>query len=283
MLKLGIIGFPLEHSLSPEMHSITLQNLNIVGEYKPYEIKEDEFEKKVKELIKSGLCGFNVTIPYKTKIIPLLDELSNEAKLAGAVNTVKIKDGKLTGYNTDITGFFEAIPENIRKNISENHVVVLGNGGAARAVCIAFILNHAKSLTVYGRNKNKLEDFKGFLDTRKKETKIDVGLISNLNLSDALILVNTTSVGMYPDVNETPVTKEDLKSLPDGALVYDIIYNPRETKLLKDANTLNIKTLNGLEMFIRQGAASLGIWLEQEPPLGAMRLAVETLHWSVST
>ena len=177
MLRLGIIGFPLEHSLSPLMHTTALQNLNIVGEYKAYEIKEDNFEKKVKQLIASGLHGFNVTIPYKTRIIPLLDKLTKEAELAQAVNTVTIdKTGITTGSNTDITGFFEAIPEDIRKKIKETNVVVLGNGGAARAVCIAFLLNGIKRIKIYGRSKEKLERFKEFLTDRKNKLRTNTNI-----------------------------------------------------------------------------------------------------------
>ena len=284
MLRLGIIGFPLEHSLSPLMHTTALQNLNIVGEYKAYEIKEDNFEKKVKQLIASGLHGFNVTIPYKTRIIPLLDKLTKEAELAQAVNTVTIdKTGITTGSNTDITGFFEAIPEDIRKKIKETNVVVLGNGGAARAVCIAFLLNGIKRIKIYGRSKEKLERFKEFLTDRKNKlrtnTNIEVETCHGMSLPDNVkILVNTTPLGMYPNTDKSPVSIDDLKKLPKDALVYDIIYNPLETKLLKDAKSLNLKTLNGLEMFIRQGAESLGIWLKQDPPLGAMRLSVESCH-----
>lgn len=275
MLKLGIIGYPLEHSLSPQMHTAALQYLNINSEYKAYEIKENEFDNKIKQLIKSGIKGFNVTIPYKTKIVPVLDELTERAKSTGAVNTVTVLDnGKTIGDNTDVTGFWEAIPEDIRKNISTKNITIIGCGGAAYAATFALLSNGAKSIKVYGRNKDKLSSFKDLFKA------IDIDLIENINLSNTDILVNATPVGMYPDIEKSPLSKEKLSKMPKSAFVYDLIYNPQETKLLKDAKSLNLKTINGTEMLIRQGAKSLAIWLDlKEVPIGVMRQATKELFF----
>ena len=269
MLKFGIIGYPLEHSLSPVMQNAALQYLNISGEYKAYEIKEEELKETVKQLINDGLKGFNVTIPHKIKIIPLLDEVTNIAKQVGAVNTVIIQNGKTIGDNTDITGFWEAIPKEIRKNLKGKVVSIIGCGGSAYACIVAFISNGIQKINIYGRNIDKLKKIKEHFKS------IEINLMNDVDLSNASMLVNTTPVGMYPNVNDSPFSKGILEKLPQDAIVYDIIYNPSETKLLRDAKSLNKITINGIEMLIRQGAASLAKWIEiKEPPLGVMRLAI---------
>lgn len=282
MLKLGIIGYPLEHSLSPVMHTAALQYLNISGSYRAFETKKDELEKIFNQLKDSGLKGFNVTIPHKTTIIPLLDELTETAKLVGAVNTVTFtKDKKSIGDNTDVTGFWEPIPEDIKTNIPNQTISILGCGGAALAVATALVTNKVKHLKIYGRDLEKLYQFKKLVsktnETLKGETTIETGLLINIDLSNSSMLVNTTPIGRFPDIDNSPVLKQELRRLPGDAFVYDIVYNPSDTLLLQYARSLSLKTLNGIEMLIRQGAASLAIWLEQDishAPLGAMRLAL---------
>ncbi|OGI19132.1 MAG: shikimate dehydrogenase [Candidatus Melainabacteria bacterium RIFCSPHIGHO2_02_FULL_34_12] len=280
MLKLGILGYPLEHTLSPVMQTAALQYLNISGEYKAYEVVEEELEKTFRRLKEEGIKGLNITIPYKKKIIPLLDELTQTAKLIGAVNTVTFENGRAIGDNTDVMGFWNAIPLDIKNRMNKERTVILGCGGSAYACGVALILSNAMNLKIYGRNKDKLEEFKKFLESRAKglniNTNVEIGLFSDLNLKDTFLLINTTPVGMHPKTNETPVLKENLKELKSDGLVYDIIYNPPETKLLKDAKSLNLNTLNGIEMLISQGAASIAIWLGQKvSPIGAMRLAIK--------
>ena len=280
MLKLGIIGYPLEHTLSPVMHTAALQQLNINGEYKAYEIKEENLEREFKKLVKSGITGLSVTIPFKTKIIPLLDSLTETARLIGAINTLRVdSSGLTTGENTDAKGFYDSIPKRF-KSISDKTVTVLGCGGSARAICIAFLLNKVRTLKVYGRNPLKLKEFEKFLLGRKEKlsskTSLSTSQLDKLDLEDTFILVNTTPCGMYPKINDTPVKKEKLAELPEKSLVYDIIYNPKETRLLKNAKELNLKTLNGIEMLARQGASSLSFWLGKDiSAMGVMRLAVE--------
>ncbi len=278
-LKLGIIKTSGTPSLSVIMHTAALQHLNINGEYKAYEIKPEELNDVFEKLKKEKVKGLNVTIPHKINIIPLLDDLTERAKLAGAVNTVIFKDGKTIGDNTDINGFFDSIPEDYRRNISKKNISILGCGGAAHACAIALLEHNVAKLKIYGRDRNKLEDFKRFLEMKVKMFRggvsIEIDLLSNIDLSNTNILVNTTSVGMYPDINETPVLKEYLEKLPKNSLVYDIIYKPQETKLLQDAKSFGLKTLNGVEMLVRQGAESLNIWLEKDiAPLEIMRNAV---------
>ena len=284
MLKFGILRSPSGYSLSEVMQNGALQHLNINGEYKAYGVSEDELKSVFEKLKADGIKGLNVTIPHKIKIIQFLDKLTDTAKQVGAVNTITFNNGKSIGDNTDVLGFWEAIPEETREKIPNQTVAILGYGGAARAVCTALILNQTKKISVHGRNKNKLENFRNhFVKTpRRGVYEIETGLLDDINLSNTFMLVNTTPIGMYPKINETPIAKEKLKKLPVetsrrgvSTLVYDIIYKPQETKLLKDAKSLDLKTLNGVEMLVRQGAASLNIWLGKNiAPISVMRVAV---------
>ena len=277
-LKLGIIKSSDTPSLSTIMHTAALQHLNLNGEYKTYDVRPDELEKAFKELKKEKIKGINITMPHKINIIPLLDELTDRAKQIGAVNTIIFKDEKLIGDNTDISGFWDAIPENIKVNLSGKNLSILGCGGAAHACAIAFLSNNIASIKIYSRDKKKLEDFKTFLTSVKTPrwgVSIETDLISNIDLSNTHILINTTPIGMYPNTDESPIQKTDLEKLPKDTFVYDIIYNPLETKLLTYAKSLGLQTLNGVEMLVRQGAESFNIWLGKDvAPIEIMRNAV---------
>ncbi len=274
-LKFGILKSAGTPSLSTIMHTAALQQLNINAEYKPYETKPEELKTVFEKLKKEKIKGLNVTLPHKINIIPSLDELTGRAKSAGAVNTIIFKEGRAIGDNTDINGFWKAIPENIRTNLNAKNISILGGGGAAHACIIPFLSKDVSRITIYGRDKNKLEDFQQFLKLKNNKINFQIKLFSEIDLTDTYILVNTTPVGMYLNINETPVKKEDLQKLPKDALIYDIIYNPLETKLLQDSKSLGLKTLNGVEMLVRQGAESLNIWLEKDiAPLEIMRNAV---------
>ena len=277
-LKLGILGYPLEHSLSPAMHTAALQQLNINGEYKTYEAQGSALENVFKQLKKEKINGLNVTVPYKKTIIPFLDELTNRAELIGAVNTIIFDgEGKALGDNTDVIGFWESIPEQFLDRLT--NVSLVGCGGSAHAVVTPLLQYKLKSLKVYGRNKDKLEVFKSDVELIKEKVKskasIEIDLIQNIDLSSSNVLINTTPVGMYPNINDSPVKKELLEKMSKDSLVYDIIYNPLETKLLKDAKSLGLHTINGVDMLVKQGAASLDIWFGKKiAPIEVMKNAV---------
>lgn len=277
MLKFGIIKSEGTLSLSSIMHTAALQHLNINGEYKEYGINSENLQKEFNRLKSSNIKGLNVTIPHKISIIPLLDELTETAKLISAVNTITFNNGKTIGDNTDIIGFWESIPEDIRNKIQDKNIAILGSGGTANAVAIACIQNNAKSIMVYGRDLKKLSEFKEFVDdtVQTLQCNVSTNTLDKIDLSNTFMLVNTTPVGMFPKINDSLISINDLKKLPKDAFVYDIIYNPQETKLLKDAKSLGLKTLNGVEMLVRQGAASLNIWLEKKiAPVEIMRLSI---------
>lgn len=279
MLKLGILKFSGSKSLSKPMHLAALKVLGLDGEYSIYECLPENLKPLFQELKDSGVRGVNVTIPHKIPIIKLVNKLTDRAKLVGAVNTVIFDKNETIGENTDLNGFFEAIPKQIRDKISGNDVALLGCGGAACACAIAFIQNNAKTLKIFARDIDKLTCFKNELELKKEiiksNTNIEIGLLSEASLKNVYILTNTTPVGMSPDLDSTPISKEKLKDLREDALIYDIIYNPSETLLLKDAKSLGYKTLNGIEMLVLQGAESLKLWTgRNDIPIDVMREAV---------
>ncbi len=279
MLKLGILRSQTGHSLSSIMQTAALKHLNIKGEYHSYGINPEQLNEEFTKLKNSGITGLNVTMPHKITIIKYLDELTETAQLIGAVNTITIENGKSIGDNTDVIGFWNALPLNIQERLQDSNVAIIGNGGAACAIVIALIKNNVKSLTIYGRDKNKLLDFSLFCNQKKdilrKHTEISIGLISNIDLKNTSMLINTTPIGMYPNIKESPIEKDKLIHLPNESLVYDIIYNPLETILLKDARSLNKQILNGVDMLVLQGAASLNIWLEKDiAPIDVMKKTI---------
>lgn len=274
-IKLGIVGFPLSHTLSPIMHEAALKSLGLNGEYLIYEIPEDELSLKINGF-KKTLTGLNVTIPYKTKVMEYVDELSDNAKLIGAVNTLIFRDGKIIGENTDIIGFWDSIDKDYKDHIQEIDSAVIGYGGSSLSVCVALIKNNIKSITIFGRDQNKLNIFLDNLNTKKKilnsNTNISVRSLQKINLSQISFLINTTPLGMSPNTDSSPVSRNDLSALSKNALVYDLIYNPSMTKLLKDSADLGFRIQNGLDMLVRQGAASLSLWLNKdEVPITIMK------------
>lgn len=243
----GLVGEKLSHSLSPKIHEKVFEFLNIKGGYKLFEIEKDKILTLGESLKLLKIKGVNVTIPYKQTVIPMLDYISNEAKSIGAVNTIKLKDNKLYGYNTDYFGFGYLLNTN-NIEITNKEAVVLGNGGASKAICTYLLDNNIKSLYLVTRNKENALN----IDNRIK--LIDY---KELNLIKGDILINTTPIGMYPNLGVSPVQENIIDNFK--ALV-DIIYNPEETEFLKIGKNLNKITCGGLMMLVGQGIKSQEIW-----------------------
>ena len=277
MIKLGIIGYPLEHSLSPAMHNAALKEIGIEGSYVPLETYPQNLAEKICFLKENGFRGFNVTIPHKIAVMQYLDTIDDFAKVVGAVNTVVIdKDKKLYGYNTDVYGFVQAIPTVLKENIKNKKAAVIGSGGAARAVLTGLNQLGIKEISIFARNQENSQKLKEII--LKKFPHINIiclFLEENADLSEFSVVVNTTPLGMYGK-NEriSPLSKNSLATLPENALVYDIIYKPETTKLLEYAEQRGLKTLNGLEMLILQGAKGFELWTGQTPTIEVMRNAL---------
>jgi len=265
----GIIGDPIEHTMSPVMHNAAFRKLGLDYVYLPFHVRQEELGKAIDGMRALNIRGLNVTIPHKVSIIPLLDKLDSLAEKIGAINTIVNEDGVLTGYNTDATGFLQALLER-RVRPEGKKVVILGAGGASRA--ISFILTErGANLFVLNRQLARAEDLAGRI-AQVFSKNVSAQELNEENLKMALaradILINATSVGMVPDVNETPVPAELLKP---GLIVFDIVYNPIQTRLLKEAEAVGAKTIDGLEMLVWQGALAFEKWTGQKAPLDLMK------------
>ena len=275
----GVIGDPVEHSMSPVMHNAAFKKLGVDYLYVPFRVRKEELGKAIEGVRALNIRGLNVTIPHKVTIIPFLDELDTLAEQIGAVNTIVNNEGVLRGYNTDATGFLQALLEKDIEPKGKN-VVILGAGGASRA--ISFILaERGANLVILNR---LLElDWAEELARRISEDfgkEVEALELNEKNLARVLekanILVNATSVGMSPDVDETPVPARLLKP---GLVVFDIVYNPIETRLLREAEATGAQTISGLDMLVWQGALAFEQWTGLKAPVDVMkREAIKVLE-----
>ncbi|MCX8102867.1 MAG: shikimate dehydrogenase [Candidatus Bipolaricaulota bacterium] len=255
MIKLGIIGDPIAHSLSPALHSFVLNNLSIVAEYRAYRVREGE----LKDFLSahSELAGFNVTIPHKERILCYLDRLSPEARLIGAVNTVKNEHGALVGYNTDSVGFLRSLQA---RSFAPRQAILVGAGGAARAVAHALLQYTVTALSIYNRTPERA--LKLAEELRQHHPSKTISAENNpaaLPWDCVDLIVNATPVGMKDDALPVPLPAR----LPKNALVYDLVYNPLKTKLLLEAERRGAQIIDGLDMLIYQAIESLKIWLSR--------------------
>lgn len=271
--NLGVIGYPIKHSLSPVIQNTAIQEAGIDYAYIAMPIAPEDLEKAVIGLKALNFTGFNVTIPHKVNIMQYLDEIDEMAKLIGAVNTVHIKDGKLYGYNTDAIGFINPLlKENVE--IKDKTAVILGAGGACRAVACGLIKQEIKNIILAVRNPAKAQllanDFKDLVDIKVCDWHSEE---FKQYLAQADLLVNTTPLGMEGNIDSKPPV--DWESVKKSAFVYDIVYIPVETKFLQEAKEYGHKILNGERMLAEQGAAALHLWTDKDINVNIM---VKTLH-----
>jgi shikimate dehydrogenase len=270
----AVIGHPISHSMSPAMHNAVFERLGLDCSYTLFDVAPKDLGDSIREMKEKGFGGVNVTIPHKVAVIKHLESLSDEARIIGAVNTVKF--GKtLKGFNTDGIGALQALQANGADPVGKK-VVVLGSGGAARAISVTMALRgEIASMSILGIDEAELErltsDIKGGAGFSAEALPLETATIED-QINDADILIHATPVGMHPKVEETLVTAEQMKP---GLVVMDIVYNPLETRLIKEAKKAGVKTIiGGVDMFVNQGAEALRIWLEIEPPVELMRRTV---------
>jgi Shikimate 5-dehydrogenase len=244
MIKLGLVGEKLSHSLSPQIHGELMMQRGIQGTYELLEFSRETFVRDFSELKHSGYRGVNVTIPYKESVIPLLDSISDQAKYIGAVNTVLFEDGQAKGFNTDYNGFLSML-DHYDISVKGKGAVVLGSGGVAKAVVKGLLDLGVYDLTIVSRGK---QNFHGNYTVSYEFFK-EADLRSDL-------LINCTPVGMYPNTDVAPVPKESINT----GVVIDMIYNPQKTLLLKYADELGIKGINGSYMLKEQAVKAQDIW-----------------------
>ncbi|MEG0366169.1 MAG: shikimate dehydrogenase [Coprobacillus sp.] len=268
----GIVANPIKHSFSPMMHNTAFQTLGIDDVYLAFEVEDNKLEDFIISVKTMNIKGFNVSMPYKLKIMQYLDELTDEAKLCQAVNTVKNDNGKLTGHISDGKGFFLSCEEK-GWFIKNQKVVVLGAGGAANAIIVEAALLGAKEVIVYNRSDKPY--------IRELNEKLDCSIIlKSLNdldelkkdLLDTYLLIQTTNVGMEPDIDGCLIP--DSSYLPKDLKVADIIYKPAQTKLLKMASDNGLEYMNGEGMILYQGAVSFEYWTNQKMPIKEVKIAL---------
>lgn len=255
-IKLGLVGKSLSHSLSPRVHSYILDKLGILGTYEKYEVSEDEVPDIIPMMHRENILGLNVTIPYKETLFHLVDQCDNHAKNIGAINTIKIKDGISYGYNTDYLGVIQMF-RSAHIALRGKHLVILGSGGSTKALIYAFHLEGAGKITIAARNRKSSLNLKQqfpFVELLDFEELTNQGLKAD-------IIINTTPVGMFPKVDESPVPEITLTHFKVAG---DIVYNPLITKFLAAAKNQNLKIVTGLSMLIHQAIASEEIWLDQK-------------------
>lgn len=261
--QLGLIGFPLRHSLSPKIHKAALESCGLQGDYSLFPIPPDDFH-GLKQLLSrirnEELTGLNVTIPHKQNVIQFLDDLTPAAIVIGAVNTIYLRDNKLIGDNTDAPGFLADLKRFIGNGElgMGKPVLVLGAGGSARAVVYALV-NSGWNVAIAARRTEQARELAlQFENIHATELNVQTFQPSNFQL-----LINTTPLGMTPNTDQSP-WPENLP-LPKAA-VYDLIYNPRETKLIKDARTQGLSATTGLGMLVEQAALAFELWTGRNPP-----------------
>ncbi len=270
---LGVIGYPINHSLSPVMHNAALEHLGLDYAYLPFAVAPGELQAALVGLWTLGVRGFNVTIPHKQAVIPLLASVSDLAEQVGAVNTVKRTTAGWGGTNTDVAGFLKPLQNLPGRQWPDQSGLLLGCGGAARAVVLACWQLGLAQLTVTARDLEKLVAFQeswqgifppGFLKI------IPWGAWAG-ELGQVDLVINATPLGMAPATHESPLSAGDIERLGKDTILYDLIYTPNPTRFLAWGKERGLTVLDGLEMLVQQGAAAFEWWLDQEAPVDIMR------------
>ena len=264
----AVIGDPIDHSLSPNIHNAAFRHLGSEDTYIAYKIPAGELSAGIGALKEIKIAGFNVTIPHKIEMMKFLDEMDTTSKVIGAVNTVVNDDGKLKGYNTDMIGFLDPIKKR-NLTIKGSQVMLLGAGGAARAIMTAMVKEKASKITIVNRtieNANKLAEF-----AKKIGGNIETVSLQEANklISDHKFVINSTSIGM--DNEPSHISTENMN---ENSIVYDIVYQPMNTDLIKKSKEKGATIIYGYEMLLSQAACSFEIWHKTEAPYDVMKKAL---------
>lgn len=266
---IGLLGHPIKHSYSPFIQNFALEQMNLDYVYIPFDVPSESLKSAVNGVLALGLKGLNVTLPHKEKIIKFLDELSEDASVIGAVNTIVNDHGKLMGYNTDAFGILETLLP-FKDKISGTKVTVIGAGGSARAV-IYTLLRHFKpeEVNIINRTQQKADTLANDFSLKMRFDSFHTFELfppDNVEvLSNSTLIVNATTLGMYPEIEDTITDIED--SFNDEQIIFDLIYNPAKTKFLKTAEMQGAKVVGGLKMLISQAAKSFELWTGVEMPV----------------
>jgi shikimate dehydrogenase len=282
---LGVIGNPIGHSLSPIIHNAAIEHLGLDYRYLAFPVAPANLATALDGFAAIGLVGCSVTIPHKQAIIPLLAEITPLAKAVGAVNTVWNTPEGWKGTNTDVAGFVSPLAA-MQRDWGKTTVVILGNGGAARAVVAGCHQLGCGAIHVIGRDAAKLAQFKfSWADIQLPIASSDLPIqvtiqthiwadLPNVVGKDNLLLVNSTPIGMYPQVGNSPIEVEIMAKIGANSIAYDLIYTPRPTKFLQLAQDCGMIAIDGTEMLVQQGAVAFELWLKQSAPIDIMHQAL---------
>jgi shikimate dehydrogenase len=270
----AILGSPVSHTLSPAMHNAAFRDLGLDYYYLPIEVSSENLGAVVGGLRWLNYAGFNVTMPHKVGIIKYLDEIDGLAELVGAVNTVVIRDGRLKGYNTDGTGFIHALEQEKGIAVRDKKILILGAGGAAKSIALALAASNVREIAICNRTPDKAVELAAHINRQLRPCSRFLQLEPDsaaASLAEMDIIINTTSIGMAPDLEGLPL---DTRLLNPRQLVCDIVYHPLQTRFLREAENIGCPTMNGLGMLIYQGAEAFSLWTGQPAPVAVMRAAI---------
>lgn len=267
----AVIGDPIKHSMSPIIHNDALQSNGICARYHAFQVKQNQLQEAVEGMRALNIKGFNVTVPHKVDIIPMLDDIDESAQLVGAVNTVVNRNGKLIGYNTDGIGFYRSIKPYFTKRHEETQVLIIGAGGASRAIFNTLAKEGFGHIDLVNRTKKRATQLKELCPFQIQGDVYSLDEMKNVTKTYDLI-VQTTSIGMSPYMNQNPM--ELAGYISEQSVVTDIIYNPINTAFLQEAKRLGAKTINGVGMFVYQAALSFELWTGIKPEINRMKQIV---------
>ena len=271
----SIFGYPIEHTFSPLMHNAAFSALGLDYCYIPFEVRPEDLKSALESIRALNIRGVNITVPHKEAVIKYLDELSKEAKLIGAVNTIENRNGRLIGHNTDGRGFIKSLLEDAKTKVKGKSVLLIGAGGAGKGVAVSCALEGASEVVIANRTIKKAEELAKYLSRHFKKIKFFAIPLEKHKILNAIvkidILINATSLGLQGK-GLLPISQKDLHR---DLVIYDLIYNPQITPLLKIARRAGVKkAVNGLGMLIHQGAIAFQIWTGKKPPVDVMKKAV---------
>jgi shikimate dehydrogenase len=271
MKLIGLFGHPVEHSLSPAMHNYAFEQLGLQYKYFAFDVEPHRIAQAIDAIRALNIVGVNVTIPFKEIVVPYLDKIDESASNIKAVNTIVNNNGYLIGYNTDGEGYVTSLELEMDINVNEMDITVIGAGGAARGIIYSLLSKGCKSVTIINRNISKAriiaDDFRNI-----GNISISCDEVSTIHNTD--IIINTTPVGMFPNVNDLPINASHISS---KQIVSDIVYNPYETQLLKEARQKGAKIHSGLGMFVHQGSIAFKKWTGHNPPIDEMYQYIKKL------
>ncbi|RLQ98149.1 shikimate dehydrogenase [Falsibacillus albus] len=263
----GVIGDPIQHSMSPIMHNTAFRELGLEAHYHAFHIRKESIRRYIDAVRLLNISGFNVTVPHKTEIMEHLDHIDPLANAIGAVNTVLNDNGRLIGYNTDGMGFVEAMQQEWKQDIVQENILIVGAGGASRAIFYTLASMGVQHIDIANRTKEKAQSLIENCPFTIQSSALSIEEAAG-QLEKYSAVIQTTSIGMHPNTEEVPLKLDRLKA---GTFVSDIIYNPLETLFLSQAKKKGAIIQNGVGMFVNQGAVAFNLWTKKNPNIQSMK------------